>query len=262
LPRQLQISWARLAILDPAGQEFVHACSKEHCALPADHPLPTSLHRGRPLLRLQLPARVSAEVSAFLAERQIEASIPLIAGDELVGMYNLGAKRSGDPYNRDEMRLLRLVGQQAAIALENNRLYRAEREQRQMTEALASAVSAMGSTLDLDQVMGTIAKGIVDKIGYDWVLASRYVEEKHTFTGLALYPVPASDRLDRLLHLVGRPELKDAPARFSLPYQSGQSPLVDRVLAGETVVSDSLDGFFHPWVPRPASFAVQKLFGM
>ena len=149
-----------------------------------------------------------------------------------------------------------------SLAVENDRLFQAEREQRQMAEALASAVAAMSSTLDLEQVMQTIAEGIVDKLGYDWVLANRYTEKEHIFAGLALHPVPASARLDRLLHLVGHPEWKEAPVQFRLPYQLGQNPLIDRVLEGDTSTSDSLADFLWPWVPRPASAAVQKLFGM
>ena len=149
-----------------------------------------------------------------------------------------------------------------SLAIENERLFQAEREQRQMAEALADAVSAMSSTLNLEQVMETIAKGIVDKLGYDWVLSNRYTEEEHIFAGLALHPVPASEGLDQLLHLVGHPEWKQAPVQFRLPYQLGQNSLIDRVLEGETATSDSLADFLWPWVPRLASAAVQKLFGM
>lgn len=152
--------------------------------------------------------------------------------------------------------------QSTGLAVENDRLFQVEQEQRQMAEALMGAVSAMSSTLDLKQVMGTIAKGIVDKLGYDWVLASRYAEQERIFAGLALHPLPASARLDRLLHMVGHPEWKEAPVQFRLPYQLGQNPLVDRVLEGETATSDSLADFLWPWVPRPASAAVQRFFGM
>ncbi|MBN1582761.1 MAG: response regulator [Anaerolineae bacterium] len=129
-------------------------------------------------------------------------------------------------------------------------------------ENLQQITEALLGLERLDQVMHTIAKGIVDKLGYDMVLVSRYLDQEHMFTGLALYPVPMPERLERLLNLVGHPELKDAPTQYKLGYRRGQNPLLDRVLDGESMSSDFLADFFHPWVPRLAATTAQKLFGI
>ena len=162
LPQRLQIAWAMLAVLDLAGEHFVSAGGGDgRPTLPVDHPLVEHLHRlRRPLMRLQPPSHLPAEAQAFLEQHSIELSIPLIVGTELVGLYNLGTKLSGDAYNRYEVRLLHLLGQQAAVAVENSRLFQAEREQRRLTEALQEAAEIVSSTLDLDQVLDRILEQV------------------------------------------------------------------------------------------------------
>ncbi len=162
LPQRLQIAWATLAVLDPAGGHLVLTGSGDGgLALSVDHPLVQYLHGlGRSLLRLQPPSQLPAEAEAFLEQHSIELSIPLIVGTELVGLYNLGPKLSGDAYNHYEVRLLHLLGQQAAVAVENSRLFQAEREQRSLTEALQEAADAVSSTLDLDQVLDRILEQV------------------------------------------------------------------------------------------------------
>jgi len=118
------------------------------------------------------------------------------------------------------------------------------------------------SLAGLSQVMNAVAEGIVTRLGYDIVLVSRYVAEDSTFSGLALYPTPTSRRLNRLLRTIGRLELKDAPTQFRLPYERGENPILDRVLDGEIVTSDSMADLFHPWVPRPAAVLVQDMYGI
>jgi two-component sensor histidine kinase len=156
LPQRLQLKWATLDILDSTGEHFGRAGDENHPSLPVGHSLVGYLRRGRPILRLQPPPHLPANIRAFLDQHGIGLSIPLVVGTELVGLYNLGPKRSGDPYNQDEVRFLQLLGQQAAVAVENSRLLQMEREQRQLAEALSRAAAVVSSTLDLNQVLDRI----------------------------------------------------------------------------------------------------------
>jgi two-component sensor histidine kinase len=156
LPQRLQLKWATLAILDSTGGHFARAGDENHPGLRADHSLVEYLRHSRPILRLQPPPHLPANMQTFLNQHEIELSIPLIVGAEMVGLYNLGPKRSGDPYNQDEVRFLQLLGQQAAVTVENSRLLQMEREQRQLAEALSRAAAVVSSTLNLDQVLDRI----------------------------------------------------------------------------------------------------------
>ncbi len=51
--------------------------------------------------------------------------IPLTCHDEVVGILNLGEKKSGKFYNRKDLELLRTLANQAALAVENVRLHEA-----------------------------------------------------------------------------------------------------------------------------------------
>jgi sigma-B regulation protein RsbU (phosphoserine phosphatase) len=48
---------------------------------------------------------------------------PLLSGDELLGLYGLGPKRSGEYYNSEEIRLLETLARQAGVSLENAKLH-------------------------------------------------------------------------------------------------------------------------------------------
>jgi two-component sensor histidine kinase len=159
LPQRLQIAWATLAVLDPDGEQFVRVgeAERDQPALPANHPLIAYMKKAdQPLLCLQPPSDLPAEARAFLDLHGVELSIPLVVGEKQVGLYNLGPKLSGSAYNRDEVGLLRLIGRQAAVAVENSRLFRAEQEQRKLAQALQEAADVVSSTLDLDQVLDQI----------------------------------------------------------------------------------------------------------
>ena len=57
--------------------------------------------------------------------KTIEASLclPLISRDRLMGIIVLGSKLSGDAYSKEDLELLDILSRQAAIAIENARLY-------------------------------------------------------------------------------------------------------------------------------------------
>ncbi|MFQ5407247.1 MAG: ATP-binding protein, partial [Anaerolineales bacterium] len=160
IPRRLQIAGASLMALDPTGQKLEFPGEGNRSGLTLDHPLTRRLRRsGRPLLRSH-GERLPQPARDFLREHQIELSIPLVIGrrtstslqakgsiEPLVGLYNLGPKLSGVPYTREEIELLTTLGGQAAVAVENARLYREiesysntlEQQVKQRTQQLAEA---------------------------------------------------------------------------------------------------------------------------
>lgn len=56
-------------------------------------------------------------------EAGVRVALPLVSADQLVGVYLLGKKLSGDIYQRQELNLLRTLCNQAAVAIANARLY-------------------------------------------------------------------------------------------------------------------------------------------
>lgn len=160
LPQKLQIAWGALAVLNSRNNYFELAGSNsKHQVLAVDHPLVKYLHRTRrPLIRLLPPSHLPAEAQTFLDENTIELSIPLIVGAKLVGLYNLGPKSSEKGYSHDEVRLLHLLGQQAAVAVENGRLFQATERQAKELAGLHEAAVAVSSSLEIEEVLSTLAE--------------------------------------------------------------------------------------------------------
>lgn len=173
LPGRLQIAWATLAVLDPGGERMVLLDDADGGpALAMGHPLISYLRTaGRPLIRLQPTSDVPAAAQAFLDQHGIELSIPLMIGGELVGMYNLGPKLSGYAYNHDEVRLLHLLSQQAAVAVENSRLFQATERQAEELAILHQAAVAIASSLEVEEVLRELA----ERLGRSLDVTSVYI---------------------------------------------------------------------------------------
>lgn len=125
LPRQLRIHQGSLFILDENGEKLTLFGDRLAASLPVNHPLPVHLlQTSKPLLRFFTERTLSSETHAFLHKHGVELCIPLIVNQRLVGIYNLGGKISRAPYTTDEMNLLNSLAQQAAVLVDNARLYR------------------------------------------------------------------------------------------------------------------------------------------
>ncbi len=76
----------------------------------------------------------------ILNENAIAVFIPLVYKDEWVGMLLLQEKKSQDAYSNEDIRLLDLVSHQAAMAIDNARLYTSlEQRVQERTEQLEEA---------------------------------------------------------------------------------------------------------------------------
>lgn len=85
--------------------------------------------------------------------------VPLLIGNEPIGMLALDKHDIGF-YTMEHARLAEAFAAQAAIAVANSQLFEAEREQRELAEALAQAAAAITSTLDHNEVLDRILEQI------------------------------------------------------------------------------------------------------
>jgi serine phosphatase RsbU (regulator of sigma subunit) len=65
--------------------------------------------------------------------------VPLVFQDQVIGSLNLGEKKSGKFYNREDIELLRTLANQGAVAIENARLFQENLEKQRMEEELSIA---------------------------------------------------------------------------------------------------------------------------
>jgi response regulator RpfG family c-di-GMP phosphodiesterase/putative methionine-R-sulfoxide reductase with GAF domain len=85
--------------------------------------------------------------------------VPMLIGERLIGVICVQSYQT-HAYGEEEELLLSTLADQVALAIEQARLYEAEREQRELAEALEEAAAAVNSTLEPDQVLDRILEQV------------------------------------------------------------------------------------------------------
>lgn len=100
---------------------------------------------------------LSSSVQAIITRDGLRAwiAVPLIVRGELMGLLGLGRAKPG-LLAVEETEMIREVADQLAIAIGNARLLEAERDQRQLAEALSEIARILNSTLSVDEVLDDI----------------------------------------------------------------------------------------------------------
>jgi GAF domain-containing protein len=109
--------------------------------------------------------------------RRSYVGAPIQVGGVTVGFLNVSGTWTGQ-FGPEDARRLEAFAVHSATAIENARLFQAERKQRELAEALAEAAAAVGSTLDLDQVLFTVLEEVRRLL--DVVAASVWLIEPET----------------------------------------------------------------------------------
>jgi PAS domain S-box-containing protein len=92
--------------------------------------------------------------------------VPICWGDQCLGVLNINTTHPR-AFSQNDVELLSLFATQSAIAIRNAQLLKTEREQRELAEALEEAASAVGSTLDPDQVLDRILEQVARVVSGD-----------------------------------------------------------------------------------------------
>jgi len=94
-------------------------------------------------------------------------AVPLVGKAGTIGVIEVINRRDEQPYEwRDRERLM-LLASQAAIAIENARLFESERHRRQVADVMRQVAETVGSTLDLDQVLNRLLEQLDLVVDYD-----------------------------------------------------------------------------------------------
>ena len=132
--------------------------------------------------------------------------VPLRIRNAVTGVIELINKRQGK-YGEDEVQLLESVAAQAAVAMENARLFEAERAGRQRLEMLYRIGQAINSTLD--------AEAILDRLTDEAIRATRATH------GSALVALPDLGHFERRSLRGYSPEQAEKACSIPLPLNRG-----------------------------------------
>lgn len=136
------------------------------------------------------------QVAKKMGEIDAEISVPIISKEKLIGILNLGRKEGKEIYSNEDLELLSTLANQAAIALENARLYE-NLKQSQDTLRRADRLSSLG--LLTAGLAHEIRNPLVAIRTFTQLLPERYndAEFREGFQGLALKEV---DRICGLIN--------------------------------------------------------------
>jgi GGDEF domain-containing protein len=113
--------------------------------------------------------------------------VPLRVGDEPLGIMVVVEMDHERTFTADEQRLARSLAEQAAVAIENARLYRRlDTQNRRLHELLRGARSVAGS-LDLQQVLDATARAAAETVDSPECAVCEYEPHFETFAHRAVY---------------------------------------------------------------------------
>lgn len=180
------------------GLDFEHP---ERIAMSREGPLVKLLQRRKePIVKEELEwVPVGPETPQTIETMDklgAEISLPIISKDKLIGILNLGHKEDKSLYSNEDLELLSTLGNQAAIAIENARLYE-NLKQSQVTLRRADRLSSLG--LLTAGLAHEIRNPLVAIRTFTQLLPERYedAEFRNGFQGLALKEV---DRICGLIN--------------------------------------------------------------
>jgi signal transduction histidine kinase len=162
ITQQIQVEHAEVWLETVEGPGF-RLEAKEAAFLGADSPLALYLRKaGTPLhvAQLAIGGGTTEDARRALAELGGCLAVPLILERRLIGFLALGEKGSGRLYTKDDVELLTTLANQAAVAVQNARAYRAlqnaNRELRETRDRLLEAerLAAIG------ELSAAVAHGI------------------------------------------------------------------------------------------------------
>ncbi len=101
----------------------------------------------------------------FSASRSAVA-VPIQLPEQLIGVLTITASQP-DQFDEDDMAMLRIIADQAAFAIANARLFKAEQRRHRLADTLASVARTINATLDLNETLALILEQLALVIDYD-----------------------------------------------------------------------------------------------
>ena len=227
--------------------------------------------RREGLLSNNYPAESYADPHV-LARKPIRASMaePLLYRERLIGVLTVDHEEPGSMFTPPEQQLLRLFAAQAAIAIENARLFAASERAAREARSLYEVAHGLTTSLHPMEVLNLIAEKTTELLGTPHAQVSSGMR-RAKFSGSARLTGPRRDQVNRQASVWarvstgswrrhGRPSssttikpsrsaCRNCPARG----RHGGSPPVPGAIPRRAQHSyNASGGSFHPGAPRPS----------
>jgi GAF domain-containing protein/anti-sigma regulatory factor (Ser/Thr protein kinase) len=168
---------------------------------------------------------------------------PLRTGSRVVGCIMAFDRLTGEPFDDADLRLAEAMGQQAAAAIENARLYERARHEASTSQALLRVTRAMNASIRLEEILQLIVDSLSELIGTPAVAVSLLAADGVQFEVAATRALaqPRAEAGELPHDVTGRQDGR-APGKTRGP-NDRVSSLAPLVLGGEgpSVVADTRD---------------------
>jgi signal transduction histidine kinase len=200
-------------------------------------------------------------------------AVPLLLDDAPVGVL-VGLSRQRREFATDEVALVEALATSAAVAIRNARLYEETQRRLRYNETLVSVSQAIGSTLDLTEILRRATREMVRALGGDMGVAWLLAPDRTRFVPLVGYHIPK----DLLGATATSSLLLDDPVIRALKAAKGPIAAADsqaeewsamaaaRVVAHKSMLiqpifwKDELTGGFSVlWIDEPHRFSAEEL---
>ncbi len=164
----LNVSGGELALVDPHTEELVIAASHQMGTdavgtrmAPGEGAMGQAAQSGRTLIIPNYQAWQQRSEKYTQDVVQSVMTVPLKAGDRLVGVIAVVHRAEGHAFTPEDERLLDLFARQAAVAVENARLFTAEKKRAEEQKALLDTMKDLSSELELGKVLQAVLERAV-----------------------------------------------------------------------------------------------------
>lgn len=124
------------------------------------------VERGEPLVVPNIATGLRPLLAVPASGSQAYVGAPIRARGRVLGVLSVVGEE-GRQFKAEEVALLASIADEVGVAVENARLYEAERVQRCQADTLLQVASVVGSTLELDEVLDRILDQLRQVVGYD-----------------------------------------------------------------------------------------------
>ncbi len=191
---------------------------------------PVILHEGEQDNRLFSILSVSPSKSNS-KEVKLPVLVPLLARGEVLGVFlvdyttglpTMEMGKSLEAFFDERLAILQGIAHQTAVAVDNIRLLKAQKEEAYVSVALLQVAQAVVSSNDLDEALGAIVRITPILVGVNRAVIYLWDEQGHTFRMSQSYGI-------------ARPAGGGAPAGQS--YALGEFPLLDATLLEDSLIA-------------------------
>ncbi len=223
-----------------------------------------------PRLSFTSEAREAVEQSTLRAG----LAVPLVTEHAVVGALAV-ADLEGRVFSEEELALAQAFADQAALVLENARLYEETQQRLRQTETLLAVGRAVGATLDLTETTRRVARELARALGADTVGVWLASDDGQSLRPLAGYHIPPHllEELRRYaMPLRGHAFVEEAwrDRRAVWAAEASLDPRIDRDMIARfpcrtllfvpmTVDTSATGGLFAIWWQHPRDLGAEDL---